>query len=136
VALSGDGNTALVGSAGDASATWVFTRSGSAWNVQGGGLAGSGSVGASNQGASVGLSSDGRTLILGGPGDNNNAGAAWVFGAPAPPPPLPTPSGALPTAGSGNLGTFVFTFSDTAGWQSLNVIDVLIRDVLDGRQAC
>jgi hypothetical protein len=135
VAIAGDGNTALVGSPGDAAAVWVFTRTNGAWSVQGS-LAGSGAAGDARQGDAVALSADGRTAMLGGPRDNANAGAAWVFAAPQPPSPVPAPTGAVPASGSGTTGTFTFTFSDTAGWQSLNVVDVLIRDALDGRQAC
>jgi hypothetical protein len=80
-ALSADGNTAIVGGGadnGNVGATWVFTRSGGVWNQQAK-LVGSGAVGAAGQGLSVALSSDGNTAIIGGPGDNNNVGAAWVF---------------------------------------------------------
>jgi hypothetical protein len=38
--------------------------------------------------------------------------------------------------GSGLTGTFTFNFTDSAGWQSLSVVDVLINSALDGRQAC
>ena len=41
-------------------------------------------IGAAVQGASVGLSADGNTAIVGGPGDNSNTGAAWVFIKPLP----------------------------------------------------
>jgi hypothetical protein len=75
VALSADGNTALVGGGGAA----VWTRSGGVWNQQGPTLVGSGIGGQYSQGASVALSADGNTAIFGGPDDNNNAGAAWVF---------------------------------------------------------
>jgi IPT/TIG domain len=82
VAVSGDGATALVGGVDDNSgvgAAWVFTRSGSTWNQQGGKLVGSGAVGTPQQGSSVALSGDGSTALIGGPGDNTHAGAAWVF---------------------------------------------------------
>jgi hypothetical protein len=82
VALSSDGNTALVGAPYDASsagAAWVFTRSGGIWAQQGGKLVGTGAAGAAGQGWSVGLSSDGNTALVGGPGDFNAAGAVWVF---------------------------------------------------------
>jgi hypothetical protein len=83
VALSADGNTAIVGGPVDnsfAGAVWVFTRSsGGVWTQQGPKLFGSGAVGAAGQGASVALSADGTTAIVGGPGDNSSAGAAWVF---------------------------------------------------------
>ena len=82
VALSDDGNTAIVGGPFDTSntgAAWVFTRSGGVWTQQGNKLVGSGAVGSARQGASVALSDDGNTAIVGGPFDNWNTGAAWVF---------------------------------------------------------
>lgn len=82
VSLSEDGNTAIVGGIFDDSLTgaaWVFTRTGGVWNQQGGKLVGAGAVGRALQGVSVSLSSDGNTAIVGGYGDNGNAGAAWVF---------------------------------------------------------
>jgi hypothetical protein len=44
-------------------------------------LVGTGAVGAASQGTSVAISTDGNTAIVGGWGDNSNAGAAWVFAA-------------------------------------------------------
>jgi hypothetical protein len=82
VALSGDGNTAIVGGLNDNSeigAAWVWTRSNGVWTQQGSKLVGTGVVGQSQQGYSVGLSADGNTAIIGGPFDNSSAGAAWVF---------------------------------------------------------
>ena len=81
VALSGDGSTALIGGPIDndgAGAAWVFTRSGSTWTQQGKKLAGTGATDA-QQGASVALSGDGSTALIGGPDDNEERGAAWVF---------------------------------------------------------
>ena len=85
VALSGDGNTALVGGQRDngvAGATWVFTRSGGLWTQQGAKLVGTGGI-VANQGWSVALSADGHTAIVGGPYDGARpgpyVGAAWVF---------------------------------------------------------
>jgi hypothetical protein len=82
VVLSADGNTALVGGYGDDSsvgAVWVFTRDGSTWSQQGSKLVGTGGVGGSLQGYSLALSADGNTALVGGYGDDSNAGAAWVF---------------------------------------------------------
>ncbi len=95
VALSMDGNTAIVGAPGPnnadrdrlpfaepAGAAWVFTRSGGAWSKQGNKLVGSSSEyggGLWSQGASVAVSADGNTAIVGGPSDNRTTGAAWVF---------------------------------------------------------
>ena len=81
VALSADGNTALVGGRGDnsfAGAVWVFTRSNGVWTQQGNKLVGTGTVEIAEQGASVALSADGNTALVGGPGDGDT-GAVWVF---------------------------------------------------------
>jgi hypothetical protein len=82
VAISADGNTAVVGGPGDADhigAAWVFTRSNGVWSQQGNKLVGTGAVGAAQQGYSVAISADGNTAIVGGNADNLRAGAAWVF---------------------------------------------------------
>jgi hypothetical protein len=82
VAVSADGNTAIVGGGvdnGDAGAAWVFTRSGGVWTQQGTKLVGTGAVGPTYQGWSVSISNDGNTAIVGGEGDSSDAGAAWVF---------------------------------------------------------
>src|SRR5260221_644624 len=42
-------------------------------------LVGSGAVGDAQQGVSVSLSADGNTAMVGGDGDNNGVGAAWVW---------------------------------------------------------
>jgi FG-GAP repeat len=78
VALSADGNTAIVGGWGT-EAAWIFTRSGGVWTQQGNKMVGSGAVGSARQGMSVALSADGITAIVGGWSDNSKAGAAWVF---------------------------------------------------------
>jgi hypothetical protein len=82
VALSADGNTAIVGGVIDASgkgAVWIFTRSGSTWAQQGNKLVGSDIVGGAWFGKSVALSADGNTALVGGYNDNANAGAGWIF---------------------------------------------------------
>jgi hypothetical protein len=82
VSLSADGNTAIVGGPLDGSntgAAWVFTRSGGVWAQQGSKLVGTGAVGAAQQGTSVALSADGNTAVVGGPADNGNTGATWVY---------------------------------------------------------
>jgi len=82
VALSADGNTALVGAPGDSGGVgtaWVFTRSGSTWTQQGEKLTGAPETGAAHFGGSVSLSEDGNTALIGAPGDNGGVGAAWVF---------------------------------------------------------
>jgi hypothetical protein len=85
VALSSDGNTALIGGNNDhggIGAAWVFTRSGSTWSQQGAKMTGTGesSEGFGGLfGESVALSSDGNTALIGANNDHNGAGAAWVF---------------------------------------------------------
>jgi hypothetical protein len=90
VALSADGNIAIVGGPADnppdgPGAVWVFTRNGGVWNQQGPKLVGTGSI-PFNQGVelgqSVALSADGNTVVVGGPNDNSYGGAAWVFAEP------------------------------------------------------
>jgi hypothetical protein len=80
-ALSGDGNTALLGNLcanGRAGAAWVFTRSGSTWSQQAE-LVPTDRVGAAEFGEDVALSADGNTALVGGEHDNSGRGAAWVF---------------------------------------------------------
>ena len=60
-------------------AAWVFKLSSDTWSQQGNKLVGNGSDGKAAQGASVALSADGNTAIVGGPHDNSKGGAAWVF---------------------------------------------------------
>jgi hypothetical protein len=82
VSLSGDGNSVIVSGSGDeygAGASWVFTRSGGVWSQVGSKLVGTGATGATNQGSSVSLSSDGNTALVGGPADHASAGATWVY---------------------------------------------------------
>jgi FG-GAP repeat protein len=85
VALSADGNTALVGGSFDGGvpnvygAAWVFTRSGTTWTQQGGKLQPNDETGAGQFGLAAALSSDGNTAAIGGVQDNSNAGAGWIF---------------------------------------------------------
>jgi hypothetical protein len=81
VALSSDGNTALIGAyiknnlKGAAS---VFVRSGNVWTQQQE-LTASDAASGDNFGFSAALSSDGNTAILGAPVKNAAKGAAYVF---------------------------------------------------------
>jgi hypothetical protein len=81
VALSSEGDTALVGGAADSSsvgAAWAFTRSGTTWTQQQE-LTATGESGAGNFGYSAALSSDGNTALIGAPANNGIVGAAWAF---------------------------------------------------------
>jgi hypothetical protein len=82
VALSADGNTALVGGPGDniaVGATWVFTRTNGVWTQQGPKLLGANTTGRIGQGTSVALTADGNTAAIGAPGDNGSVGAIFIF---------------------------------------------------------
>jgi hypothetical protein len=81
VALSADGNTALVGAprdSGEVGAVWVFTRTGSSWTPQAKLTGGDEESGAGRFGRSVALSADGNTALIGAP-NGGGGGAAWVF---------------------------------------------------------
>src|SRR5204862_498329 len=64
---------------GDVGAAWVFTRSAGTWSQEGPKLTASDEQGPGTFGASVALSADGNTALVGGPADNASNGAAWVF---------------------------------------------------------
>jgi parallel beta-helix repeat protein len=82
VTMSGDGQTALIGSFGGKAtvhgAVWVFVGSGSSWSQQGPVLQPSGSSGVYFFGASVSVSSDGNTAVFGGE-SSASVPSAWVF---------------------------------------------------------
>lgn len=78
VAISGDGNTALVGSNSQANVAWVFARTNGVWGPPQK-LSPTGAVHFPQIGYSVALSGDGNTALIGGPGDADGIGAAWVF---------------------------------------------------------
>jgi FG-GAP repeat len=78
VDVSADGRDAIVGGPGSRGAAWIFARSGSSWR-QRAILIGKGAKGKARFGASVALPADRGTLLVGGPGDNGDNGAVWVF---------------------------------------------------------
>jgi hypothetical protein len=86
VALSADGDVAIVGGIADngsRGAAWIFTRSGNTWTQSGPKLEPSDADSEPHNvlfGASVALSADGSTALVGGYGDRYGGyGAAWVF---------------------------------------------------------
>jgi hypothetical protein len=107
VALSSEGNTALVGAPGEdngAGAAWVFTRSDGRWMQEAAKLTipeGTLNVETCSDaqedaeeegeppseeerhpcrfGRSVALSADGNTAVIGAPHENGNTGAVWIF---------------------------------------------------------
>jgi uncharacterized repeat protein (TIGR01451 family) len=107
VALSADGNTAIIGGR---DAVWIWTRNGVTWTQQGPALVGTGSIGIASQGSSVALSADGNTAIVGGPSDNSQLGASWIW----------TRTGGVwsqqgaKLVGSGAVGPYVYEGSSVA----------------------
>ena len=81
VALSADGNTAVVGifAYDTIGAACIYVRSAGVWTTQGHLLIGAGAIGHPSQGVSVAISADGNTVIVGGNRDNGNVGAAWIY---------------------------------------------------------
>ena len=84
VAISADGNTAVVGAPANNSnygGAWVFRRSSGAWGG-GSALSFGASSGNPQLGTAVAISADGSTIAVGGPADTNGgagAGAFWIF---------------------------------------------------------
>ena len=82
LAVSADGQTAVVGAKGDNSntgAVWIYKKSGSDWVQDGNKLVATGATGSAQQGVSVAISADGNTVLVGGFANNGGIGAAWVF---------------------------------------------------------
>jgi hypothetical protein len=82
VSLSADGSVIAVGGSGDDSnrgAVWVYKKNGANWTQQGAKVKGNNAVGSAKQGSTVSVSANGTTAIIGGPSDNTNKGAFWVY---------------------------------------------------------
>lgn len=83
VAISGDGNTAMSGAPYDSQgvgATWAWARqSDGTWAQQGAKMVASGSVSGVQEGFWMALSYDGNTAVVGGPGNTQVSGAAYVW---------------------------------------------------------
>jgi hypothetical protein len=77
IAISGEGNTALVG--GNFGNVWFFSRSGQAWAQLGAMRVPAERPAGENAGHSVALSEDGSTALVGGPTPNPEEGHVWTF---------------------------------------------------------
>jgi len=78
VAISADGQTALIGAPGSATAT-ILHRSGSGWTQEGATIASPDKPHAGGFGSTVALSGDGSVAFIGAPGVESRSGAVWAF---------------------------------------------------------
>jgi gliding motility-associated-like protein len=84
VALSADGNTAIVGEYGALTthypgAIWIYRRTGGIWALQGGKLRGAEVDAYCLSGSVVAISADGTTSVNAGQNFSSGKGAAWIF---------------------------------------------------------
>ena len=79
VAMSQDGSTAVVGYNSGVGYINVYVSTNNVWALQAGPLVGTGNTGNSEQGNSVSITANGNMIVVGGPSDNSNVGAFWVF---------------------------------------------------------
>ncbi len=121
-ALSGDGDTALIGAPHDQASTgasWTFTRSGASWTQQAEQGSGSGEPGKAMFGGAVALSADTSTALIGAPREDRRLGAVWAYLGPpstvGPPPPAEeTPPPGEEEAGGETPGSTDTTSSSTS----------------------
>ncbi|HLJ44665.1 MAG TPA: IPT/TIG domain-containing protein [Bryobacteraceae bacterium] len=111
VSISADGSIAVVGNPANQSngSVWTFARSEDRWILMPNELDGAGAIGSPQFGSSVAVSADGSTILVGGPGDDNGTGAAWVFAAGVTSNPAPLVASISPTSAA--VGTAGFTLT-------------------------
>lgn len=81
VALSNDGNTAVIGASGDDSSkgsAYIFVRTGTTWTQQAKIVATDG-VASDTFGISTSISGDGNTVAIGASGDDSSKGSVYIF---------------------------------------------------------
>ncbi len=148
VALSGHGNTAILGGSGDnssAGAAWVYKRTDGVWSRQGDKLVGTGAVGSAKQGESVALSADGGTLVVGGMADGHVIvpnviepvvawpGATWVFAGPASAPAPSIAANGVVNGASFQPGIVGNSWVTIQGSDLAPVTDTWANSIVDGK---
>lgn len=81
LAISGDGNTIVVGSPRDndeVGSVFVFRYQGASWVQDGNEIEAAGAIDESRFGGAVDIDYDGNTIVIGGDMDNHGKGAAWI----------------------------------------------------------
>jgi Bacterial Ig-like domain (group 3) len=141
VALSGDGNTALIGTTAYAGnwpgAAWIFARTGGQWLQAGGKLLSSGAIGSlTRQGRSAALSPGGEYGLVGDPGDNDGAGAAWLFAISRKPVPSLSVSSSAKLATYAAQPTFmVRVVGDVSSGAPTGTVSILVDDFVQSQAA-
>lgn len=82
LALNSDGSIMTIGQSSNGSSAggvWVFSRTNETWNQNGNVIVGTGAIGSARQGSSTSINDTGDIFASGGPGDNSNVGAVWIF---------------------------------------------------------
>ncbi len=124
VSISADGNTTIAGGPTDNGyfgGAWVYTRNNGIWKQSSNKLLGTGYVGASSQGWSVGISEDGNTAIVGGPEDYyQEQGAVWVYA---------DTSNSVLAVSSLNFKAYLFGTGVQTLWTDLNELNLTSYDV-------
>jgi len=108
VALSADGSSALIGAPqtnGFAGQVWLFRQHEGGWGSPADALEVSEETGKGSLGASVAISADAASALVGGPSDDSKTGAVWALERGTAPP--PAVSGLAPASGSTSGGTAV-----------------------------
>ncbi|MEI6880238.1 MAG: cadherin-like beta sandwich domain-containing protein, partial [Bacteroidota bacterium] len=77
--ISGDGKRTIIGNQVTGNSRIAGRTYGTYWNTINYDFSGAGAIGSSKQGASVAVSLDGNTYLVGGNNDNSGVGATWVF---------------------------------------------------------
>ena len=140
----------LVDDAGDAGGPFAGTMvlpgtgtiSNSQCTVNG---AGSSAVGSGNTltlTLNIGFNSGftGNKVIYTAARDTGTGNSGWqalgTWGAPGAATTVTEALAVSPASGSGPSQTYTFTFSDSNGWQDLGVVDLLMNNFVNGRNAC
>jgi hypothetical protein len=78
-AVTGGISITTAGGSTSDSSSFTVTTTGYPHYQQGGKIVGTGAIGNAEQGYSIAISADGNTVVAGGPHDNNDSGAVWIY---------------------------------------------------------
>jgi len=82
----------------------------------------------------------GNKVVYTAAGDTGSGNSGWqalaTWNNPGSAPTGPAVGGVTPARSNNLTQTYIFTFTDTNGWQDLSVVNFLINSAIDGRHAC